>query len=322
MLYEGSKVYFILIKKMLVQKYDPNKLSKQFEDVINKYSSENKQLTAQVEDLKATLYLNHNLLYNFLTNSSENKKEINDVIEKGKLIWEENEKLMELKKDLQIKTYKLKEFTENIPIEINNEISDIVKKNTNIKNELMKNEKEIKKLKSDLERVRNNALFKEARTEVYISEPSKINIEKNDELIDVKPILVKAMKKHSKEKKKASRLEKEVKKAKEELKCLKKDLKFKDNDDLLSKVKGYNIEIENSEDEYEEEEEEEEKDDDSSDGEKKNQKKKEKELEQLKDNYKKLKNDYEEYQKKINKYKEEYKILKGKSDNVKNSMKK
>ena len=308
---------------MLNQKYDSNKLSKQFEDVINKYTSENKQLLEQVEDLKATLFLNHNLLYNFLTNSSENKKEINDIIEKGKLIWEENEKLMELRKDLQIKTYKLKEFTENIPIEINNEISDIVKKNTNIKNELMKNEKEIKKLKSDLERVRNNALFKEARTEVYIAEPSKINIEKNDELIDVQPILLTAMKKHSKEKKKANKLEKEVKKAKEDLKSLKKDLNFKNTDDLLSKIKGYNIEIEKSEEEYEEEEEEEEKDDDdSSDGEKKNQKKKEKELEQLKENYKKLKNDYEEYQKRINKLKEEYKILKGKTDNVKNSMKK
>ena len=308
---------------MLNQKYDSNKLSKQFEDVINKYTSENKQLLEQVEDLKATLFLNHNLLYNFLTNSSENKKEINDIIEKGKLIWEENEKLMELRKDLQIKTYKLKEFTENIPIEINNEISDIVKKNTNIKNELMKNEKEIKKLKSDLERVRNNALFKEARTEVYIAEPSKINIEKNDELIDVKPILLTAMKKHSKEKKKANKLEKEVKKAKEDLKSLKKDLNFKNTDDLLSKIKGYNIEIEKSEEEYEEEEEEEEKDDDdSSDGEKKNQKKKEKELEQLKENYQKLKNDYEEYQKRINKLKEEYKILKGKTDNVKNSMKK
>jgi DNA repair exonuclease SbcCD ATPase subunit len=308
---------------MLNQKYDSNKLSKQFEDVINKYTSENKQLLEQVEDLKATLFLNHNLLYNFLTNSSENKKEINDIIEKGKLIWEENEKLMELRKDLQIKTYKLKEFTENIPIEINNEISDIVKKNTNIKNELMKNEKEIKKLKSDLERVRNNALFKEARTEVYIAEPSKINIEKNDELIDVKPILLTAMKKHSKEKKKANKLEKEVKKAKEDLKSLKKDLNFKNTDDLLSKIKGYNIEIEKSEEEYEEEEEKEEKDDDdSSDGEKKNQKKKEKELEQLKENYQKLKNDYEEYQKRINKLKEEYKILKGKTDNVKNSMKK
>jgi len=311
---------------MSAPKYDKkmqSKLSKQFEDVINKYSIENKQLISQVEDLKATLFLNHNLLYNFLTNSSENKKEINDIIEKGKLIWEENEKLMELKKDLQIKTYKLKEFTENIPIEINNEISDLIKKNMNFKNELMKNENEIKKLKSDLERVRNNALFKEARTEVYISEPSKFNIEKNDELIDVKPILVKAMKKHSKEKKKANKLEKEFKKSKEELENLKKNLNFKNNDDIISKIKGYNIDIEKSEEDYEEEEEEEEKDDDdSSDGEKKNQKKKEKELEQLKDNYKKLKNEYEEYQKKINKYKEEYKKIKGKFDNVKNSIKK
>lgn len=311
---------------MSFPKYDKkiqNKLSKQFEKVINQYSIENNQLLAQVEDLKATLFLNHNLLYNFLTNSSEENKEINDLIEKGKLIWEENEKLMEQKKDLQIKTYKLEEFTENIPIEINNEISDLVKKNTNIKNELMKNENEIKKLKSDLERVRNNALFKEARTEVYISEPSKFNIEKNDELMDVRPILLNAMKKHSKEKKKAIKLEKEVKKAKEELNNLKKDLNFKNNEELISKIKGYNIEVEKFEEEYEEEEEEEEKDeDDSSDDEKKNQKKKEKELEQLKENYKKLKNDYEEYQKKINKYKEEYKKIKGKYDSVKNSMKK
>ena len=292
-------IIFYIIIKMLVQKYDQNKLSKQFEDVINKYSIENKELQAKVEDLKATLFLNHNLLYNFLINSSKNNKEIIDLIEKGKLIWEENEKLMEHKKDLQIKIYKLNEFTENIPIEINNEISDLVKKNTNFKNELMKNEKEIKKLKSDLERVRNNALFKEARTEVYVSEPSKINVEKNDELTDVKSILVKAMRRHSQEKKKASKLEKEVKKVKEELNNLKKGIKIKNNEDLLSKIKGYNTDIEKSEEEYEEEEEEEEKDDDdSSDGEKKNQKKKEKELEQLKENYKKLKNDYEEYQKK------------------------
>lgn len=307
---------------MYNQKYDQKtekKLFNIYQDVIKKYSLENENLLNQVVDLEQNLELNHNLLYNFLIESSNNKEKIKDLAKKGKNILEKIESLLNKKAEVDIKSYKLQVMKENIPIKINEEINQIKLKNNNLENEMAKKEIIIKNLKKDLERARNNALFKEARTEVLISEPTKINVEKNVELIDVKYILAKVNKRHSKEKKRAKKLEKEINSLKEELNNLKVSKIGENNKDILSKINGYNINVENNDDEYEEEEEEKEEsaEEDDSEDNKKNQKKKEKELEQLQEKYKKLKKDYEEFQNKINEYKRDYKSIKSKMENIK-----
>lgn len=300
-----------------------DKLYKLYNEVITKTSIENKNLTSQLNDLKATLELNHKLLFSFLDTSQLDEKVKNDIIEKREDLWEKIEYLISLKKDMDIRIYILQSFIENIPIQINEEINNIANKINEAKNELFQKDNMVKKLKQDLEKARKSALFKEARTEVFVSGPTKYNLEKNQELIIVKSILPKVSLKHSNAEKTAKKLEKELYNLKDELKRIKKKDEQSFNNEILSKIKGYNISAESMADEksYEEEEEKESSEESSSE-EGKSMKKKKKELDQLNDKYNELKKSYQNYQDKINEYKKSYKTLKEKMGNIYNSVKK
>jgi DNA repair exonuclease SbcCD ATPase subunit len=294
------------------------KLINLYNNVISKTSKENKDLACKLNDLKVTLDLNHTLLFNILQTSKLDEELINDLKQKKESLWDKIESLIKLEQDTDIKTFILQGFCENVPIKINEEINDSARKINSSKNELIQKENTIKKLKQDLEKARNSALFKEARTEIFVSEPTPYNIEKNQELIAVKSILPKAISKHSNAKKEANKSEKEFKKLKEELKNLKKSLPpVYNNDDFFKKIKGYNINVDkDDENEVEEEEEKEESSDDSSSEESKNVKKKKKELAELTDKYNQLKKSYQQFQNKINEYKKSYKALKERVDNI------
>ena len=302
-------------------KYDiktQEKLYKQYNEVISKYSLENKNLKEKLIDSKETVALNHRLLYDIVNSSNIDKKEINKLIDKIKNILEKNEKLIEMKKKIEINTYKLRVLMENIAIEINEELNDVAIKNNISRNEISQRDNIIKKLKQDLERVRKNALFKEARTEIFISPPTKNNITKNEELIDAKYIISKVSDKHSKNKKIAKKLKNHLDKLKTELNELKNKIQTEKNDDnFYLKIEGYNIVVDNEEEDYEEEEEKEdssEEDDIKEEG--KNKKKKEKELYQLKDKYDQLKMTYDNSQNRINEYKKKFKKIKEEIDKI------
>lgn len=301
-----------------------DKLYKLYNEVISKTSIENKNLTSQLNDLKATLELNHKLLFSLLDTSQLDEKVKNDIIEKREDLWEKIEYLVTLKKDMDIRIYILQSFIENIPLQINEEINNIANKINEDKNELFQKDNIVKKLKQDLEKARKSALFKEARTEVFVSEPTKYNLEKNQELIIAKSILPKVTLKHSNAEKTAKKLKKELNNLKDELKRIKKKDEQSFNNEILSKIKGYNISADNMADEksYEEEEEEKESSEESSSEEGKSMKKKKKELDQLNDKYNELKKTYQNYQNKINEYKKSYKALKEKMGNIYNSVKK
>ena len=302
-------------------KYDmktQEKLYKQYNDVISKYSLENKNLKNKLIDSKETVDLNHKLLFSIMASSNIDKKEIKILIDKLKNILKKNEKLIEMKKKIEKETYKLRILMENVAIEINEELNDIAIKNNISKTEVTQKDNTIIKLNQELERARKNALFKEARTEVFVAPPTKKNIEKNEELIDAKFIISKVSEKHSKNKKKANKLKKELEKLKTELNGLKNKIqKDKNNDDFYSNIKGYNIAVDNEEEDYEEEEEKEdssEEDDIQNEG--KNTKKKEKEYKQLNDKYNQLKKTFDDCQNKINEYKKKYKKIKGEMDKI------
>ena len=296
-------------------KYDTKtqeKLYKQYNDVISKYSVENKNLKDKLVDSKETVMLNHKLLYDIMTSYNLDKQEIKKLIDKLENVLEKNENLIEMKKKIEINTYKLRILMENISIEINEELNDLAIKNNESKNELTLKDNLINRLKQELERARKNALFKEARTEIYVTPPTKKNIEKNVELIDAKFIISKASDKQSKNKKIANQLKKELDKLKTELKELKNKIqKDKNDDNFYLNIKGYNIAVDNEEEDYEEEEEKEdssEEDDQREEG--KNKKKKEKEFNQLKVKYEELKSTYDDSQRKINEYKKKFKKIK------------
>ena len=332
------------------QKFDSKttkKLLTNYQNTISKYTYENEQLTSQLEDLKTTLTLNQNLLYDFIKNSVGEDENINNLINESKSLWKENEFLIKQKNDLEMKTAKLQELIEDTPTQIREEINNINIQNNKMKNELVQKDNTIKKLKNDLEKARKNALFKTARTEVLITEPTKTNVEINHELLNTKTILAKVTSMHATEKKRANKLDKEVKSLQDEVVKLRKtaiglrdefNSKMKQNENGKSKdgtaqneinfplnIKGFNFLVEKNEDENEEEEEEEEEEQESEgsseeedfyEGRKKP-KSKQKELEMLTDQYNKLKKQNEDYEKKINEYKKIYKDLKNKINNLK-----
>ena len=171
------------------QKFDSKttkKLLNNYQNTISKYATENEQLTRQLEDLKTTLTLNQNLLYDFIKSSIGEDEKINNLINESKSLWNENVSLIKQKNDLEMKTAKLQELIEDTPTQIREEINNINIQNNKMKNELVQKDNTIKKLKNDLEKARKNAFFKTARTEVLVTEPSKTNVEINHELLNIK----------------------------------------------------------------------------------------------------------------------------------------
>lgn len=299
------------------------KLIKLYNNVMPKYSLENKKLKDELIDSKATLDINFNLLYNIKMSSENEQRQIQDLINKCKTALEKTESLMLNEKKIKIKLFRLKEYIENMPVQINEEINDLQNKNNITRNEVNKKENIIKKLKQDLERTRNNCLFKEARTEVYVIEPTKKTIDKNAELIDAKIILEKVNKRHKETKKRSKALKKELNKLRKELKELKKKIPKEKNNEQFFEELNYNAIVEEEEKEFEEEEEKEDSEqegDEDNDG--KSTKKKEKEYAKLKEKYNSLKKIFAEGQKKINEYKKIYKNIKKNIDKIGESINK
>ena len=292
------------------------KLYSLYQKVISNYYKENNSLNIKLKDLKATLNLNKKLLHEYLYTSDTNKDEINNSIKKSEILWNKIESLTENKRDTQIDIYKLQVIIKNASNKINQELNDIIAKNNLLKNEISQKDKLIKKLKQDLEKSRKSALFHEARTEIYVCEPSKKNIEKNCELINARYILGKMASKHSKLRSEAIKLRNERDDLKTELKEVIENVpeKYLIPDFLESLGYNFSIDIEKEEDEIKSESEEEDNSDSSEEevpGEgKKYQKRKEKELERLKNKYNELKEVYDNFQKKINEYKIIYKKYK------------
>ena len=131
-----------------------------------------------------------------------------------------------------MKTSKLQELIEDTPTEIREELKQINESNEKMKLLLVQKEQTIKKLKTDLEKARKNALFKTARTEVLVTEPTKINVEINHELLNTKAILLKVTSMHAQEKKKADKLDKEVKTLQEEVIALRRNTTTMDGNNL------------------------------------------------------------------------------------------
>ena len=224
------------------------KLISTYQSTISHYTSENEALSSQLEDLKTTLTLNQNLLYDFISSTIGKDEEVSKLIAESKTLWKENEQLIKQKNELEMKTSKLQELIEDTPTEIREELKQINESNEKMKLLLVQKEQTIKKLKSDLEKARKNALFKTARTEVLVTEPTKINVEINHELLNTKAILLKVTSMHAQEKKKADKLDKEVKTLQEEVIALRRNTTTMDGNNGNNNTSYFCSEIEGDED--------------------------------------------------------------------------
>lgn len=325
---------------------NPKKIKKlidKYQQEIFKYSSDNNVKLRQLEDLKTTLSINQNLLYDCVKKRAGKNEDINILINNNKKLWKENENLINQKNELDLRTTKLQALIEDTPSEIREKINNFNIVNNKMKNELIQKDNNIEKLKNELEKTRNNALFKTARTEIFITEPSKSNVEVNNELISTKKILNKVLQMHNIEKKKCNQLNSEIEELQEELKnsreiAIKKQNEYNNKlKEILSsypenslkneKVIKFDLEKfnnlldgdEEGNDDFEEEEEQESEDSSEENDVHKKPKAKQNELNILTEQYEKLKKQNEDYENKISNYKRIYKRIKTKINNLKQS---
>ena len=309
-----------------------NKLRSLYSSKLGELSDENKNLKFKLEDKKKTLKLNQDILYytfeSLIKNNenggiSNNENKIQNMIERSKIL---NDKISSLIKDIAEKEkyiYIMKKGIPETQEKIIENINVLVSQSQQKDKEIFTDENLIKKLKIDLDKLRKNAFFKKARTEILVAPPGKNNVETNLELINAKNVFLKSSKLHTEKKKKSEEIWKEEKNLKEEM------IKLKNNKIKENKIKkeqqstfleesGYNLSAEKYEKEEEEESEESEgSSDDDSDEKVEDKKKKEKELNNLQEQYSKLEKKLNDYEKKINEYKKKYREFNKKIEDLK-----
>ena len=219
---------------MSFQKIDQkeiNKLKNLYNTKLKELKSENQILKIQLEDKIETLKINQDLLLNTIQNMNninniENKNNniIKNLKEKSKILLEKLSLLIEAKaekgKKIDILQKEMPLIQEKIVEKIN-----IINNQSEIKNkEIFSEDTIIKKLKLDLDKIRRNAFFKKARTEILVAPPSKSSLEINSELICAKDVFSKASKLHQEKKKKSDDLWREEKNLKDEMNKLKNNI--------------------------------------------------------------------------------------------------
>lgn len=327
------------------------KLIEDYKNAISKYSSENGELEEKIKDLKISLNLNQEILYDFIIKSSDSSDEIKNLVNNTKKLWEENQSLIEKKNLFEIKLSRLQELAEDTPTQIREELKNLKLKSSLVQEEIIEKDNLIQKHQKELEKIRNNSLFKNARKEVYVTEPSKLNVEIVQELIDLRAILLKLSLLYDKKFDECEKLKKNMDNLRDTLNILIQsaleiqdkicqrrnsimniEYNQKDLNNLFDSIEGYNKNVDKSEEEDEDDDDDiydniDFNDVDYDDGteeedSKKNKKeleKKKKELELLTKQYNDLKDEAKQYENKINKHKKVYKELKAKLINLKNS---
>ena len=338
---------------MSAQKIDQkaiNKLRNLYNTKLKELKLENEKLKFKLDDKKQTLELNQELLVgalqNFSTTKGENIDEeeedekisennnndnnnIKKMIERSKILHKKISTLIEEKTEKEKSIYLLQKEIPMIQEKIIEKINILYSQSEQKTKENHNLDTTIKKLKQDLDKIRRNAFFKKARTEILVAPPSKSSVEINLELINTQQILSKASKLHQEKKKKSEEIWRKEKNLKEEMNRLKtsiineKEINKEEQNEFLEEI-GYNLMPEK----YEREEEEESEDSEqSSDDDKTNRgggdkKKKEKELKNLKDETSKLQKKIEEFESKINEYKKIYRNYKTDIEKIKLKSKK
>ena len=154
-----------------------NKISShKYEQLIHEYQTKissilkkNNDLSNEANDLINSIYLNRDIISDYLKDYPEYK-----TIEKNLIDSIENYlNNIDEKNKLEMQLNKLEHFQQNLPEEV--ELLQL--NNEQLKSELINTLKQIYKLQKELEKQKKNALFKIPREEIFIMSPTKKNIE-------------------------------------------------------------------------------------------------------------------------------------------------
>ena len=314
------------------------KLIEDYKSTISTMSLENKQLEKKIKDLETTLSLNQNILYEYilnLSNEQDKQNEAKNLINTTKQLWKDNLDLLKKKSEAQIKAALLQEISEDTPYKIREELRYYKTNNEKIKENINKQKDLIIKKQKKLIDIRRGNFHLDAKTENYVTVPTKKNVEANQEILNIKLLIQKVRPIQDKKEKKLNKLKEELNSLINQANSLKHNIycsenninedtiidKKELNDFIKSKIKEYNFSVDktDSEDELDEEKNE---NLDEFDGILNNNelKKLKAQLDQLMKDYNELKNQCHEYDEIISEHKKKYKNVEGKINEIKQSI--
>lgn len=209
------------------------KIINEYADKINFYMKQNEVLKSQLADMTTTLIINKNILYSQLLDNSKNKDNM-DVLNELKIENERvSQKNLELNKEKEIleskvnkikrfkKFFQLRKMQSDYDEKFLNERSEIDKLHEEIfmlQQKIYEKESALVNFKRESEKNSNQETLKE----IFIADPTKINVELNNELNNTRDIMAKVSKMLNAEKLKNEKLEKKYKQIMEDYDELKK----------------------------------------------------------------------------------------------------
>jgi hypothetical protein len=209
------------------------KIIAEYADKINFYMKDNQNLLIQVEDLRTTLKINKELLFKYITKQGgDNSNTIfNDLKAENKLLCDKNEQLNKEKIQLERKIQKLNQTFEDSTLSLHEDLEKTKEDIFLLRNKLTEKDSILSLIKRELERMQS--MPSNTRKEVYITDPTKANVDLNNELNYTRDIIAKISKMHNVEKVKSDKLENQLFLLQEQLNNLKKN-----NNDNKSSVVG------------------------------------------------------------------------------------
>jgi NACalpha-BTF3-like transcription factor len=165
-------------------------------NLIHKYTS---NIQEDIVDLKSTIFLNWKIFSEYITNFLEKEdnndkaktEEIKNLLSNCKSLLNENissaQEIRKLRENISIQSNVL----DTLPEKLNNEYNMEKNKYVNLQNVIAQKKTTYEKLSMDLEKLRNRAIFKKAKREIFVTEPNRINVEMNHEIKTTQNILKK-----------------------------------------------------------------------------------------------------------------------------------
>jgi len=153
-------------------------------------SMKEEKLLNDIVDLKNAININWKILNEYILSnldnnedSKEDKKEIEELLNSCKSLIESNinvdEKIQKLKEENQ----EITEISQQFQYQAQKEYEEEKNKYAKLQMELTKKKAKLNDIENILQRTRAKSLFKEARNEIYVIEPTRKHLEMHQEIL-------------------------------------------------------------------------------------------------------------------------------------------
>jgi len=220
------------VEKKVFDSATAKKIIADYADKLNYYMKDNQNYKNQIEDLKMTLKINKDLLFKYISTNVQQTEQIgflNDYKEENIKLQEKNEKLHQDKVNLEKKIYKFQQDFQDEAMRYQEKLDKLQEEIFQLRNKIDEKDTSINLIKNTQDKSLNLIKDKSSLKEIFITEPTKVNVELNNELTYTREVISKVTKMLNQEKLKSDRLESKYNTISDELEKFKKIGKNKED---------------------------------------------------------------------------------------------